>query len=229
MPTGKTVNQLPSIPEVDITDSDQMMLWDTETGTARKASAGNFTSKVAGDLQGYFSMLSNFYFDGGLPTSTVVAVEDIDTWITPAFVPQPDPAGGTYDYRPSPMKSAESVPFDLTTMQLSLAGLTLSSFVIFRSSMSFTPDEDGGQMDVRLLFQRHVGATPSEDFPIQDVAFAMTQGADVEYAGEPSLTFFIGDTLDQGPSGDSGYTKFQFRSSVPGTFNMRALSWYITQ
>ncbi len=92
--------------------------------------------------------------------------------------------------------------------------------------MSYTPDEDGGQLDARLLFSRHTGAVPPEDFAIEDVAFAMTQGADVEYAGEPMLAFFVGDTLDLGPSGDYGSCKFQFRSSVPGEFNLRALSWF---
>ena len=99
----------------------------------------------------------------------------------------------------------------------------------FRASLTFEPDEDGGQLDARLDFQRHSGTTPSDNFPIEDVALTMTQGADIEYPGEPLLTFFVGDTIDTNGAGDAGQCKFQLRSTVPGTVRMRALTWYITQ
>lgn len=95
--------------------------------------------------------------------------------------------------------------------------------------MTFEPDEDEGELDVRLLFNRHSGTTPSDDFEIADVALTMSQGADVEYPAEPMLSFFVGDTIDTNGPGDAGRCRFQIRSTVAGTVRMRALTWYITK
>lgn len=93
--------------------------------------------------------------------------------------------------------------------------------------MTFNPDDDEGQLTTRLNFERHSGTTPSEDFQITDVALAMSQGAGVEYPAEPTLTFFVGDTIDTQGIGDAGKCKFQVNSTVPGTIKMLALTWYI--
>jgi hypothetical protein len=95
--------------------------------------------------------------------------------------------------------------------------------------MEFTPDEDGGQVDTRIFFTRHTGATPSEPFPIEEVTLSMQQGADIAYVAEPMLSFFVGDTIDTNGVGDAGSFKFQFKTNVPGTLTMRALTFYIHQ
>ena len=186
-----------------------------------------FSDSVAGDIQGYYARLTNFYFTGGAATETEISSEGINTWTDPNFTMEP--SLGLFDYRPTAMKEALADPFDVATGKFSLEGLTLKSNVVFRASLSFEPDEDGGQLDARLLFNRHSGTTPSSDFPIEDVALTMTQGADVDYPGEPSLTFFVGDTIDTNGAGDAGLCKFQVRSTVPGTLRMRALTWYISK
>ena len=136
---------------------------------------------------------------------------------------------GLFDYRPAQMQAAEPTPFDTSTNLFKLDGLTLESSCQFRASMSFEPDEDEGQLEARLLFNRHSGTTPSDDFSIESVALTMSQGADIEYPAEPLLSFFVGDTIDTNGPGDAGKCKFQVRSSVPGTIRMRALTWYISQ
>ena len=228
MPTGKTVDQLPSLPEVQITDTDKLLLWDDETGTSRKIAISELQQHQAdlATVHGYYGRLTNYYFTGGVATATEIPIESVDTFITPDFTMD---AQGLFDNRMETMKAAVADPFDAATSTFSLEGLTTTSFVNFRASFTFEPDEDGGEVDVRLLMGRHSGATPSTDFEIADVALTMTQGADIEYASEAGLTFFVGDTIDTNAAGDAGTSTFQLRSTVPGTVRMRALTWYLFQ
>ena len=108
-----------------------------------------------------------------------------------------------------------------------LEGLDIHAHANFRASMTFEPDVDESQLETRLLFNRHSGTTPSEDFAIEEVSLNMTQGADVEYSVEPMLSFFVGDTIDTNGAGDAGKCRFQVKASVEGTVRMRALTWYI--
>ena len=93
--------------------------------------------------------------------------------------------------------------------------------------MSFTPETDEGQLETRLLFNRHSGTTPSDDFVIEEVTLAMEQGADLEYPAEPMLSFFVGDTIDTNGPGDAGQCRFQVKATVEGVVKMRALTWYV--
>lgn len=226
MPTGKTINQLDSAVVSDLTDADEIMLWNAEDGTARKVALDTLRQHTTEQVQGYYARLTNFYFTGGVATETEIPVDDINDWIVPNFTMD---ALGLFDNRPDAMKAAVADPFDVATSSFSIEGLTLHSSVNFRASLTFEPDEDNGELDARLLFTRHSGTTPSTDFEIADVAITMTQGADIEYPGEPLLTFFVGDTIDTNGPGDAGSCVFQLRSTVPGTVRMRALTWYITQ
>ena len=119
--------------------------------------------------------------------------------------------------------------WDETTGFFNLEGLTTTAFCSFRASMSFEPDEDEGQLEARLFFERHTGTVPNDPFPIEDVILTMNQGADIEYPAEPLLSFFVGDTIDTNSEGDAGRCKFQIKSSVAGTVRMRALTWYINK
>ena len=180
----------------------------------------------SGEYQGYYSELTNFYFSGGVATETEVDEDNVNEWIDVNFVTD---SQGYFDYRPEAMKKAvPTQPLDPTTGVFTLEGLSLTGHVLFRASMTFEPEEDGGQLEARLLFNRHSGTTPSDDFAIEDVALTMNQGTDTEYPAEPFLSFFVGDTIDTNGAGDSGKCKFQIRSNVNGTVRMRALTWYIS-
>ena len=184
---------------------------------------------VADDIQGYYGLLTNFYFVGSTPTVTEIDTDDVDQWIDINFDVD---ALGNFDNRPSAMKMANTVghtgagtPAD--PIVFDLEGLTQAASCNFRASLTFEPDVDEAQLETRLLFNRHSGTTPSDDFPIADVSLSMTQGADIEYDAEPMLSFFVGDTIDTNGVGDAGKCRFQVRSSVEGTLRMRALTWYI--
>ena len=184
---------------------------------------------VADDIQGYYGLLTNFYFTGAVPTVTEIGEDDVDEWVDVNFDVD---ALGNFDNRPSLMKAANAVghtgagtPADPVTFLIE--GLTTRASVNFRASLTFEPDVDEAQLETRLLFNRHSGTTPSDDFPIADVSLNMNNGADVEYDAEPMLSFFVGDTIDTNGVGDAGQCRFQVRSTVEGTLRMRALTWYI--
>ena len=179
--------------------------------------------------QGYYGLLSNFYFTGGVATETEIELEDTNTWIDVNITTD---ALGLFDNRPSSMKAANAaghtgVGTQADPIIFDLEGLDLHAHANFRASMTFEPDIDESQLQTRLLFNRHSGTTPSEDFSIQEVTLEMNQGADIEYAAEPMLSFFVGDTIDTNAAGDAGKCRFQVKSTVEGTLRMRALTWYL--
>ena len=183
------------------------------------------------DIHGYYALLSNFYFTGGLATTKEIQIADVNDWCDVEITID---AEGTFDKRPTAMKEAQAIGIsgDGSTgspILFNLEGLTTDSFCSFRASMSFEPDEDEGQLESRLLFTRHSGTTPSTDFAIEEVSLNMQNGAGVDYPTEPSLTFFVGDTIDTNGVGDAGSFKFQVKSTVPGTISMRALTLYINK
>ena len=223
---NKTVSQLDSLSGSNIDGNDLALIYNSEDNTTRKVVLQEVLEGGKRNSQGYFALLTNFYFTGGVATETEIAVEDIDTYVDVNFTTD---ALGVFDYRPAQMQAVVADPFDDATNIFTLEGLTQESSVQFRASMSFEPDEDEGQLEARLLFNRHSGTTPSDDFSIESVALTMSQGADIEYPAEPLLSFFVGDTIDTNGPGDAGQCKFQVKSSVPGTVRMRALTWYISQ
>ena len=179
--------------------------------------------------QGYYGLLSNFYFTGGVATETEIALEDTNTWIDVNITTD---ALGLFDNRPSTMKAAQSAGHTGAGTQadpiiFDLEGLDLHAHANFRACVTYEPDVDESQLETRLLFNRHSGTSPSDDFSIEEVSLNMTQGADVEYTVEPMLSFFVGDTIDTNGVGDAGKCRFQVKASVEGTVRMRALTWYI--
>lgn len=187
-------------------------------------------SKDTSNIQGYYGLLSSFYF-GGNATETVIAVEGINDWTDVEL----DVNGvGLFDNRPQSMIDAQPIGHEGdgtvgNPIIFKLEGLDTRAFCNFRASMAFEPDEDEGQLESRLLFNRHTGASPSVDFPIEEVSLSMQNGADKDYVSEPMLSFFIGDTIDTNGVGDAGKCRFQIRSNVAGTLKLRALTWYINK
>lgn len=185
--------------------------------------------------QGYYSLLSDYYFTSGLPTETEVAVADIDTWLDVNLTIAPNNSNeGLFDFRPVAMGEAQLVGHtglgtQATPFTFLLEGLELRSFCSFRASLGFVPDVDEGLLEARLLFQRHSGTTPSTDFDISESVMTMSQGADIEYLAEAFISFFIGDTIDTESIGDAGTFRFQIKSSVSGTLLMKALTLFINK
>ena len=196
---------------------------------------GNIGVSIVGgvsseDIQGYYGLLSDFYF-GGNATQTVIGEDDVNNWVD---VELSINSSGLFDNRPTSMKEAQSVGHDNdgsagNPIVFKLEGLDIKGFANFRASMSFEPEEDEGQLESRLLFNRHSGTSPSEDFAIEEVSLSMQNGADVDYVTEPMLSFFVGDTIDTNGAGDAGKCRFQIRSNVSGIISLRALTWYINK
>lgn len=213
------------VPVVDTTDKTQ-----ATTGTNKKAAIDKVVANASLLTQGYYGVITAFYFDGS-PTETVIDVDQVDQWVDVNFTVHAVEGFtlGEFDNRPLAMKQADATGWDEATGLFNLEGLETTAFCSFRASMTFEPEEDEGQLDARLEFQRHSGTTPSDPFPIEDVVATMSQGASIEYNVEPFLTFFVGDTIDTNGAGDAGKCKFQIKSSVAGIVRMRALTWYINK
>ncbi|MCP4444897.1 MAG: hypothetical protein GY811_06060 [Myxococcales bacterium] len=185
-------------------------------------------SHTVEDVQGYYGVLTDYYFDGDA-TETQIDENNVGDWVDVLFDINPQ---GTFDNRPTEMQEAN--PAGIvgdgsagSPIMLSLEGLDTHSSANFRASMTFEPDTDESILETRLLFARHTGTTPSSNFSIEEVTLNMTQGADIVYPAEPMLSFFVGDTIDTNGPGDAGKCCFQIRSSVEGTASLRALTWYI--
>jgi len=205
------------------TQSDEIL-----ANTIHRLSSSNGSTSV--DVHGYYGLLSDFYF-GGNATETTIDLADINTWVDVELNVN---ANGLFDNRPTLMKSAQSNGHtgngsNNNPIIFDLEGLTTTAFANFRASMAFEPEEDEGQLESRLLFNRHSGTTPSTDFSIEEVSLSMFNGADVDYVSEPMLSFFIGDTIDTNAPGDAGKCRFQIKSNVAGRVKLRALTWYINK
>ena len=122
----------------------------------------SLTSQAGADIQGHYALLTNFYFVGGQATETIVETDDVNTWLDINFDIDTQ---GKFDYRPDQMKDARiaghsGAGTQADPIQFSLEGLTLRSSANFRASMTFEPEVDESQVEVRLLFTRHSGTIP---------------------------------------------------------------------
>ena len=214
------------------------IVWDTTVNSSKFwngtewqiiAGPGETDDRTNAHSQGYIGLLSPFYFTGDA-TETAVGPDDVSNWIDVELVVD---AQGVFDNRPTDMQE-DSTGYTGTGVAgdpfvFSLEGLDTTSFANFRASMTFEPQEDEGQLESRILFTRHTGATPSNDFPIEEVTLSMQQGANIEYSAEPMLSFFVGDSIDTNGPGDSGKVRFQVKSDVQGTLRTRALTLYVNK
>jgi hypothetical protein len=187
------------------------------------------SDEVRSDIQGYYSLLSNYYFTGGIATERVITTLETGTWLDIELTID---AQGVFDNRPTGMKSAQAVGH-LGSGALGdpicfkLEGLTTTSSANLRTAFTFDPDEDGGRVESRLLFKRHSGTTPASDFAIEATSLSMESGADLEYSNTPNVQFFIGDTIDTNAPGDAGTVQVQIKVDVAGTISMREVALFI--
>ena len=193
------------------------------------ASQSEINDRVNEHSQGYIGLLSSFYFEGS-STETVIGADDVGGFVDVNLTVDPL---GVFDNRPTDMKE-DSTGYSGTGVSgdpyiFSLEGLDTTSFATFRVSMDFTPLSDEGQIESRILFDRHSGTSPSEQFSIEEVSLSMQQGAAIAYTAEPLLSFFVGDSIDTNAPGDSGKVRFQIKSNVEGSLKIRALTLYVNK
>ncbi len=156
-------------------------------------------------------------------------MKGVDTWLDVLMTVDPS---GVADERVSAMKDAQTIGHSGdgsvgNPIVFLLEGLQESSSCNLRTSLSFEPAEDGGRLDSRLYFNRHSGATPSEDFVIDAAGLSMESGANENYPNLVNVQFFVGDTINTNGVGDAGKIKFQIKSDVAGTVSMREMALFI--
>ena len=74
----KTITALQALAKGALDGSDELVLWNSEDGTTRKVTLNALTDDTREGIQGYFALLTNYYFAGGVATETEIAVEDIN-------------------------------------------------------------------------------------------------------------------------------------------------------
>jgi len=168
--------------------------------------------------KGYYDIKSPFH-NGGSATETAISLGETNTWISPSLT-----VDSTIDKRPKAMTDRNSQAYDESTGVFKLEGLNTSDFGHLVANFSFDPDEDGGEVNVRLLFSGHSGVSSEES--VEKKVETMAQGAGREYTFHPTLHFFISENIDTNGAGDGGTVRFQVNSSVPGTFSFRSLTYY---
>lgn len=213
------------VPVVDTTDTSQ-----AASGSTKKMTLEGVSGAVAEDIQGYLGLLSAFYF-GGVATATEIEIDDVDVWQDVVMTVH---GSGTSDERTTAMTAANAQGYtgDGTAgdpIKFLLEGLNVRSSATLRTSLTFEPDEDGGRLDSRIFLERHSAATPSEDFPIDAAGLPMESGANEVYPHLVDLQFFVGDTINTNAVGDAGKLRFQIKSDVTGTVNMREMALFIQQ
>ena len=188
------------------------------------------------NIQGYIGLLSGVYFGDTYGTAREIAIEEVDVWQDVVMTIQPavsgQHAGGTSDERVADMKAANAQGYEGTgafgdPIKFLLEGMVVQSAATLRTSLTFVPDEDGGRLDSRIFLERHSGASPSEDFPINAAGLAMESGADEFYPHLVDLQFFVGDTINTNGPGDAGKLRFQIKSDVTGTIYMNEMALFI--
>lgn len=189
-------------------------------------SSGVTVEQVEG-MTGYYGILTDFFFGG---SGTTTEISTIDTWTDVNFTVHDTGSNeGLFDKRPPVMVEANAAGTEGANKTFLLEGLTTNAFCNFKSGFLFNPDVDGGKVEARLLFERHSGTVPADNFPIETVALQMESGADIEYPSLVELDFFVGDTIDTNAAGDAGKCRFQIKSDVTGTLTMKELVWYINK
>ena len=214
-----------------VNDGSHLFPDNTESTTNNNNSATtNLTSSevITDRIQGYIGLLSAVYFDG-VATSNEILIEDVDVWQEVVMTIHPN---GVSDKRVDAQKDATPNGFSGTgavgdPIVFLLEGLVEESAATLRTSLTFIPDEDGGRLDSRIFLERHSGATPSEDFPINAAGLSMESGADEEYPHLVSVQFFVGDTINTNGIGDAGKIRFQVKSDVTGTILMNEMALFI--
>ena len=201
-----------------------------------QASGSGASNSIKSEIQGYIGLLSGVYFGDSYGTAQEIQLSEVDTWLDVVMTIQAPVngvhAGGISDERVNSMKEASAIGYDGTgavgsPIKFLLEGLVEQSSATLRTSLTFEPDEDGGRLDSRIFLERHSGATPSEDFPINAAGLAMESGADEDYPHLVNVQFFVGDTINTNGVGDAGKIRFQIKTDVTGTIYMNEMALFI--
>ena len=209
-----------SLREIGLKGNETVSIYDykgEEYKTPLESLKENVLKDFSQKFHGFFDIKTAFE-SGGSATDTTIVEDDVDTWLDVNFIIEE-----TIDKRPTVMIEENPIAYDSTTGLFKLGGLGDDSFGALSSALSFDPDEDNGELSVRVLFNSNSGGTSF----IEDVAASMAQGADDDYVLQPLINFIITDNINTNGSGIEGTCKFQVKSTVPGTVSMRELTYFL--
>lgn len=188
----KTVAQLDTLTPGDVSQADQLLVWNGEDGTTRKLSVADLQDSPL--VNGYFFQNSWYFENGRTHVGNPDVLEELEAETATDIMFSCDTEGDSGNFLPVGTPHL----YDTTTGLLTMTGYKESDFIQIRTQIDVTPDTDNGQLLVHLEVQR-----PNKSpFSITDTVITMDQGADREYSGLSTVPIFIGSMadVDLGPS-----------------------------
>ena len=226
-----TLAELPAtLPHGDkyfVTDGSRYFVYD-ENKLPREVATGS-TDEIAEatkeDIQGYYSVISNYYAADQATRDlnpVVELVEDVWTKLEITTLVE-------FDETPDSQK--EIGIFNSADNRFSLAGLDAGSNIVMRTLVRLRPDVDEGAASLRIKFQTNepTAATGFNEFVIESQLFNMTQGADVDYQDESIITAFVGSTLSGETLANAGSFVLEINSTVDTELEVLAFTLYINK
>ena len=182
------------------------------------------SDSVKEDIQGYYSVISNYYSGDAAVQATNPVVElQEDVWTKLEIQPLAE-----FDETPDSQRTLGI--FNSTDNSFSLAGLDAGSHIVMRTLVRLRPDIDEGSASIRLNFQTNAATQSSlPSFNIESQLLDMSQGADVDYQDESIITAFVGTTLEGTTLADAGSFTIEVNSSVDTELEVLAFTLYINK
>lgn len=228
--TGKFAERPATLPYGDTyfsTDDRRYFVYD-ENNLPREVSTGSsdeIAESTKEDIQGYYSVISNYYAGDQATRDLNPVVElDEDVWTKLEIMP-------LVEFDESPDSQKELGIFNAADNRFSMAGLDDGSNIIMRTLVRLRPDVDEGAASLRLKFQTNeaTAATGFNEFVIESQLFNMTQGADVDYQDESVITAFVGSTLSGDTIANAGSFVVEINSTVDADLEVLAFTLYINK
>jgi len=199
----KTVAELDALLPGDVSQADQLLVWNGEDGTTRKLSVQDMQDAPL--INGYYYQ-NSWYFENGrthVGNPDVLVELDAETVTPIKFTCDVGDEVGNY----LPVGTPDV--YDRSTGLLSFAGYKESDFIQIRTQVDCTPEEDNGQLVLHLAVERP-GKSP---FSISEIMMTMDQGADREYSSLSTIPIFIGNMADLG----AGLSTVEFKVELINT------------
>ena len=187
-----TVNDLPRQTPEEVTQADQLRVWNTEDNSTKKLSVLDLQDAPL--VNGYFYQNSWYFENGRTHDGNPDVIVEMDSETPAPILFSCDEEGDFGNYLPVGSPNL----YDVNTGLLTMTGYKESDFIQIRTQVDCVPETDNGQLILHLEVQR-----PNKSpFSISEIMMTMDQGADREYNGLSTIPIFIGSMADAdlGPS-----------------------------
>ena len=211
----KTVAELDALVPGDVSQSDQLLVWNGEDGTTRKLSVQDLQDSPL--VNGYYFQNSWYFENGRTHDGNPDVLTELEAESVTPILFTCDEEGDFGNFLPVGTPDL----YDRATGLLTFDGYKESDFIQIRTQLDCVPEQDNGQLMIHLEVQRP-GRSP---FNVSEIIMTMDQGADREYNGLSTIPIFIGSMADA----DLGPSTIEFKVELintPGDVKPRGFALY---